>query len=71
MAERTKNPSKRLNNVFCVVCIDSPGALYLYLQIMLSDRAIEAARKAGKDPDAFYALELLSETEICVVPGSA
>lgn len=70
LAERTKSMSKRLNKLPGVACVDSPGALYLYPQIMLSDRAIEAARKAGKEPDAFYALELLNETGICVVPGS-
>ncbi|KAH9034995.1 transaminase [Lactarius pseudohatsudake] len=29
-----------------------------------------AARKAGKEPDTFYALGLLEDTGICVIPGS-
>jgi alanine transaminase len=53
-----------------VSCVDSPGALYLYPQLRLPQAAIEAARAAGKEPDAFYALRLLDETGICVVPGS-
>jgi alanine transaminase len=67
---RTKTMSARLNALPGVFCVDSPGALYLYPQIQLSKSAQEAARAVGKEPDAFYALELLDETGICVVPGS-
>ena len=34
------------------------------------DKAVEEARRQGKSPDTLYALELLEETGICVVPGS-
>ncbi|KAF8912651.1 pyridoxal phosphate-dependent transferase [Mucidula mucida] len=67
---RTKLMSQRLNALEGASCVDSPGALYLYPQIFLPDKAIEAANKAGKAPDAFYALQLLDETGICVIPGS-
>ncbi|KAF9463212.1 transaminase [Collybia nuda] len=67
---RTRTMSARLNALPGVSCVDSPGALYLYPQIQLSKSAQDAARAAGKEPDAFYALELLDETGICVVPGS-
>jgi alanine transaminase len=70
LASRTKMMAKRLNELPGVSCVDSPGALYLYPQITLSTKAQEAARRAGKEPDAFYALELLDKTGICVVPGS-
>lgn len=70
LAERTGTMSKRLNALPGVSCVDSPGALYLYPQIRLSEKAQEAARGAGKEPDAFYALALLDKTGICVVPGS-
>lgn len=70
LAYRTKTMSGRLNALPGVSCVDSPGALYLYPQIRLPDEAIEAAREAGKAPDAFYALQLLHDTGICVVPGS-
>ncbi|KAF9010751.1 transaminase [Cyathus striatus] len=70
LAERTKAMAARLNALPGVSCVDSPGALYLYPQIQLSDKAQAEARKRGKEPDAFYALELLHETGICVVPGS-
>ena len=35
-----------------------------------SRSAVAAAQKLGKTPDTLYALELLDETGICVVPGS-
>jgi len=70
LAQRTKIMAARLNALPGVSCVDSPGALYLYPRIRLPAAAIEAARKAGKQPDTLYALELLDETGICVVPGS-
>lgn len=70
LASRTKIMSERLNALPGVSCVDSPGALYLFPQIKLSDKAIDAAKEAGKEPDIFYALGLLDETGICVVAGS-
>jgi len=70
LASRTKTMAARLNGLPGVSCVDSPGALYLYPQIKLSKKAQEAAVAAGKQPDAFYALGLLDDTGICVVPGS-
>ncbi|KAJ8522076.1 hypothetical protein ONZ45_g1263 [Pleurotus djamor] len=70
LARRTQTMAERLNSLPGVTCVNSPGALYLYPQIVLSDKAIEAARKAGREPDVFYALQLLDDTGICVIPGS-
>jgi alanine transaminase len=70
LAQRTKLMAERLNSLPGVSCVDSPGALYLYPKITLPEKAIAAARAAGKEPDAFYALALLDATGICVVPGS-
>lgn len=46
------------------------GAMYLFPRIYLSDAAIKAAEEAKMAPDAFYALNLLESTGLCVVPGS-
>lgn len=70
LAQRTAQIVATLNAVEGVSCVNSPGALYLFPQIQLSDKAIKAAKAAGKEPDAFYALALLDATGICVVPGS-
>ncbi|EPQ51972.1 PLP-dependent transferase [Gloeophyllum trabeum ATCC 11539] len=69
LASRTKTMADRLNKLPGVSCVSSPGALYLYPKLELPEGAIEAAKKAGKSPDTFYALQLLDETGICVVPG--
>ncbi|KAG5219664.1 pyridoxal phosphate-dependent transferase [Salix suchowensis] len=70
LAHRTGTMSQRLNALPGVSCVDSPGALYLYPQIRLSDKAIEAAREARKEPDAFYALQLLHDTGSASSPGA-
>lgn len=69
LAERTKIMASRLNKLPGVSCVDSPGALYLYPNIDLPEKAKQAARDAKRSPDMFYALALLDETGICVVPG--
>jgi alanine transaminase len=70
LAQRTQMMAARLNKLDGVSCVESPGALYLFPKITLSKAAITAAKDAGKEPDAFYALALLDKTGICVVPGS-
>jgi len=70
LADRTHIMAARLNSLPGVSCVDSPGALYLYPRILLSEKAKKKALEAGKEPDAFYALALLDETGICVIPGS-
>jgi len=70
LASRTHIMAERLNVLPGVSCVDSPGALYLFPRISISKKAQEAAHAVGKQPDALYALGLLDETGICVVPGS-
>ncbi len=40
------------------------GAMYLFPQIRLSKKAIEAAKLAGKEPDAFYCIAMLDATGV-------
>ena len=44
--------------------------MYLFPKLQLSDKACAAAAEAGLAPDAFYSLNLLEKTGLCVVPGS-
>eukprot|EP00931_Biecheleriopsis_adriatica_P064364 TRINITY_DN3915_c0_g1_i1.p1 TRINITY_DN3915_c0_g1~~TRINITY_DN3915_c0_g1_i1.p1 ORF type:complete len:503 (-),score=85.57 TRINITY_DN3915_c0_g1_i1:89-1597(-) len=53
-----------------VTCCCPEGAMYAFPRIELPERVVSAAKAAGKAPDVFYALQLLEETGICVVPGS-
>lgn len=52
------------NSLENVTCNDAQGALYLFPHIKLPEKAIEAATKAGKSPDDFYALEMLAATGV-------
>ena len=58
------------NKLEGITCNEAEGAMYLFPQISLPQKAIEAAKAANKAPDAFYALRLLESTGIVVVPGS-
>ncbi|VAH02061.1 unnamed protein product [Triticum turgidum subsp. durum] len=60
----------RLSKLEGITCNKAEGAMYLFPQICLPQKAIEAAKAANKAPDAFYALRLLESTGIVVVPGS-
>jgi alanine transaminase len=72
--ESLKRRAKRLvaayNTMEGVTCNETEGALYTFPQIRLSEKAIAAAEKAGKAPDAFYCLAMLDATGIVTVPGS-
>lgn len=59
-----------MNSLEGVTCNKAEGAMYLFPQIHLPQKAIEAAKAAKRAPDAFYALNLLESTGIVVVPGS-
>ncbi|KAI5285385.1 hypothetical protein KEM54_000617 [Ascosphaera aggregata] len=53
-----------------VTCATPTGSMYLYPQLTLPKRAIEAAKESGMQPDEFYCGKLLDATGVCVVPGS-
>ncbi|XP_002075264.2 alanine aminotransferase 1 isoform X1 [Drosophila willistoni] len=46
------------------------GAMYVFPQVEIPPKAIEAAKAKGLAPDVFYAFELLETSGICIVPGS-
>merc|ERR1712232_36625 len=62
--------TKRLNEFPGVSCQVVEGAMYAFPQIKLPDKAIEAARAQGQEPDFLYCMELLENTGVVVVPGS-
>ncbi|KAG2538295.1 hypothetical protein PVAP13_9NG411700 [Panicum virgatum] len=70
LARRAKALEDAFNNLEGISCNKAEGAMYLFPQIHLPQKAIEAAKAAKKAPDAFYALRLLEATGIVVVPGS-
>ena len=48
----------------------SPGALYAFPRVALSEAAIKAAADKDMSADLFYSLELLKSTGIVIVPGA-
>lgn len=69
LAERTHLMAARLNALPGMSCAPSPGALYLFPRLHLPEKALQAAKEAGRTPDNFYAIALLDQTGICVVSG--
>ncbi|ENN78579.1 alanine aminotransferase 1 [Dendroctonus ponderosae] len=67
---RAKMVADTFNSMEGFSCNTVQGAMYAFPQITLPAKAIEAAKKEGKQPDVFYAFELLENTGICIVPGS-
>lgn len=61
---------KALRGLEGITCEAPEGALYVFPRIRLPHKAVEAARKANKAPDAYYCLRLLDATGVVVVPGS-
>ncbi|CAI6331663.1 unnamed protein product [Periconia digitata] len=53
-----------------VECQEPQGSMYLFPTITLPAKAIEQAKKEGRQPDEFYCFRMLDATGICVVAGS-
>lgn len=71
LKRRAQRLTKLFNNELeGVTCNQAEGAMYLFPQIVLPAKAIQAAKDKKKQPDTMYCLELLESTGICVVPGS-
>ena len=59
-----------LNAIDGMTCNPSDGAMYAFPRVELPPKALDAAAKQTQTPDTMYALSLLEETGICVVPAS-
>lgn len=44
--------------------------MYAFPQIQLNQNVIKEASSLGMQPDAFYCMQLLESTGLCVIPGS-
>jgi glutamate--glyoxylate aminotransferase len=70
LRKRARIMTDGFNSCKNVICNFTEGAMYSFPQIRLPQKAIEAAKKAGKVPDVYYCLKLLETTGISTVPGS-
>ncbi|KAG2228677.1 hypothetical protein INT48_004820 [Thamnidium elegans] len=70
LSRRAIKLAKCFNNLEGVTCNEAEGAMYLFPQITLPPKAIEAAKEKKMTADSFYALSMLDSTGVCVIPGS-
>jgi aspartate/methionine/tyrosine aminotransferase len=70
LARRAKIIVEGLNNIDGIDCEKAEGAMYAFPRLTLPKKAVEYAEANDTTPDSVYALSLLEETGICVVPAS-
>ncbi|WWC93301.1 hypothetical protein V866_000134 [Kwoniella sp. B9012] len=70
LKERSYLMAEHFNKLPGMSCNDAEGAMYLFPKIEMPQKAIEEAKKRGKEADVMYALDLLDATGICAVAGS-
>ena len=70
LRERAHIMTDGFNSLEGVTCNFTEGAMYSFPQIRLPQKAMDAAKAAGKPADVFYCLKLLEATGISTVPGS-
>jgi alanine transaminase len=70
LKERAHKLVEGLNKIPGITCTIPEGAMYAFPKIEIPEKAFEKAKELGTTPDNLYALSLLEETGICVVPAS-
>jgi alanine transaminase len=70
LKDRAKKLVEGLNKIPGFSCVPAQGAMYAFPRVQVPEKAIEKAKELGTTPDNLYALSLLNETGICVVPAS-
>lgn len=70
LARRANALVEGLNKIDGIDCQPTQGAMYAFPKVTIPPKAIEEAKARGETPDGMYALSLLEETGICVVPAS-
>ncbi|XP_055327349.1 alanine aminotransferase 1-like isoform X2 [Paramacrobiotus metropolitanus] len=70
LAEKAKLVTDTFNSIPGIHCNTVQGAMYAFPRLDLPQGLIDKAKSVGQDPDFYYALQLLENTGICIVPGS-
>lgn len=70
LKERSQKLVEGLNNIPGITCVPAEGAMYAFPRVEVPQKALEKAKELGTTADNLYALSLLEETGICVVPAS-
>jgi len=70
LKRRSKIVSDGLDSIPGISCQPAMGSMYCFPSVKLPQGAIEAAKKEGVCPDTLYAISLLENTGVVVVPAS-
>jgi len=70
LSRRAKTIVEGLNKIDGIECEPAEGAMYAFPRLDLPKKAVQEAEAQDSTPDTLYALSLLDETGICVVPAS-
>ena len=70
LKRRAKALVDGLNAIDGIDCQPAEGAMYAFPSVQLPKKAWQVAAANDQSPDTLYALSLLEETGICVVPAS-
>lgn len=70
LKEKAKLMTDGLNSIDGFSCQPAQGAMYCFPSIDMPTGGIEAAKAKGMAVDTYYALSLLEQTGICVVPAA-
>mmetsp|Transcript_24831 Transcript_24831/g.49481 ORF Transcript_24831/g.49481 Transcript_24831/m.49481 type:complete len:652 (+) Transcript_24831:122-2077(+) len=70
LKRRANSLVKGLNDIDGMTCTPAEGAMYAFPKVELPAKAFDEAAAQDQTPDTLYALSLLEETGICVVPAS-
>lgn len=70
LIERSRKMQSAFHLLPRMQCGEAQGSMYLFPEVDLPAKAVQAAEEAGRKSDEFYCFSLLDATGICVIPGS-
>ncbi|KAK6107059.1 Alanine aminotransferase 2 [Brugia pahangi] len=70
LKDRARAVYEAYNSIDGIECNPVQGSMYAFPRIEMPQKAIDKAKSLNQEADFFYAMELLENSGICVVPGS-
>ncbi|MCP9257937.1 Alanine aminotransferase 2 [Dirofilaria immitis] len=70
LKDRAKAVYQAYDSIDGISCNPVQGAMYAFPRIEMPQKAIDKAKSLNQEADFFYAMQLLENSGICVVPGS-
>ncbi|VDM92477.1 unnamed protein product [Litomosoides sigmodontis] len=70
LKDRARAVYEAYNSMNGIECNPVQGAMYAFPRIQMPQKAIDKAKSLNQEVDFFYAMQLLENSGICVVPGS-